>query len=102
MKCNQSHPGFELVSLCPFPTKITITPRTPPHLFDNHLRMFNMFIVFLLYETLSKISKNPILISCFLISMNHFRFWLVVFYGISTLVSYLIPNPVNTKYIFDI
>ena len=28
MKCNQSGPGFELVSPCPFPTTITITPRT--------------------------------------------------------------------------
>ncbi len=27
MKCNQPRPGFELVSLCPFPTMITITPR---------------------------------------------------------------------------
>ena len=27
MKCNQSRPGFELVSSCPFPTMITITPR---------------------------------------------------------------------------
>ena len=27
MKCNQPHPGFELVSPCPFPTTITITPR---------------------------------------------------------------------------
>ena len=30
MKCNQSRPGFELVSPCPFPTTITITPRAPP------------------------------------------------------------------------
>ena len=30
MKCKQSRPGFELVSLCPFPTTITITPRAPP------------------------------------------------------------------------
>ena len=30
MKCNQSNPGFELVSPCPFPTKITTTPRAPP------------------------------------------------------------------------
>ena len=29
MKCNQSRPGFELVSPCPFPTTITITPRAP-------------------------------------------------------------------------
>ena len=28
MKCNQTRPGFELVSPCPFPTTITITPRT--------------------------------------------------------------------------
>ena len=27
MKCNQSRPGFELVSPCPFPTTITTTPR---------------------------------------------------------------------------
>ena len=30
MKCNQSRPGFELVSPCPFHTTITITPRAPP------------------------------------------------------------------------
>ena len=30
MKCNQSRPGFELVSLCPFPTTITITPPSLP------------------------------------------------------------------------
>ena len=29
MKCNQSRPGFELMSLCPVPTRITITPRAP-------------------------------------------------------------------------
>ena len=28
-KCNQSRPGFELVSPCPFPTTISITPRAP-------------------------------------------------------------------------
>ena len=27
---NQSRPGFELVSPCPFPTTITTTPRPPP------------------------------------------------------------------------
>ena len=30
MKCNQSRSRFELVSPCPFPTTITITPRAPP------------------------------------------------------------------------
>ena len=31
MKCNQSGPGFELVSSCPYPATITITPRAPLH-----------------------------------------------------------------------
>ena len=30
MKCNQSCPGFELVSSCPFPTTTTNTPRARP------------------------------------------------------------------------
>ena len=30
MKCNQSRPGFELVSPCPFPMTITITSPAPP------------------------------------------------------------------------
>ena len=29
VKCNQSRPGFELVSPCPFSTTITITPQAP-------------------------------------------------------------------------
>ena len=32
MKCNQSRPGFELVSPCSFPRTITITPQAPPPL----------------------------------------------------------------------
>ena len=35
MKCNQPGLGFELVSPCPIPTTITITPRAPP--FGYHL-----------------------------------------------------------------
>ena len=31
MKCNQSRPGFELVSPCQFPTTITTSPRAPPY-----------------------------------------------------------------------
>ena len=38
MKCNQSRPGFELVSPCPFPTTITITPRAPPYISSLLLR----------------------------------------------------------------
>ena len=33
MKCNQSHPRFELMSLCPFLATITITLRAPPFIF---------------------------------------------------------------------
>ena len=29
MRCNQSGPGFELVSPCPYPATITIAPRAP-------------------------------------------------------------------------
>ena len=35
MKCNQSRPRFELVSPCPFPTTITITPRAPLQQLNN-------------------------------------------------------------------
>ena len=35
MKCNQSRPGFELVSPCSFPTTVTITPRAPPNTLQN-------------------------------------------------------------------
>ena len=31
MKCNQSRPGFELMSSCPHPATITITPWAPPN-----------------------------------------------------------------------
>ena len=37
MKCNQSRPGFELVSSCPFPTAIIITPRTLYAIIDQKL-----------------------------------------------------------------
>ena len=49
MKCNQSHPGFKLVSPCPFPTTITITPRAPPQKFVTPLKFlvnFNCFFFF--------------------------------------------------------
>ena len=31
VKCNQSRPGFELVSPCSFPKTVTIKPRASPH-----------------------------------------------------------------------
>ena len=52
MKCNQSDPVFELVSLCPFPTTITITPRAPPDSFDicpyQYILMMMMMIFYIL------------------------------------------------------
>ena len=36
MKCNESRPGFELVSPSSFPTTITITPRAPPSCEHNY------------------------------------------------------------------
>ena len=42
MKCNQSRPVFELVSPCPFPKTITITPRAPPH---SYLYIINLFVL---------------------------------------------------------
>ena len=40
MKCSQSRPGFELMSPCPFPSTINITPRVPfllySRCFDRH------------------------------------------------------------------
>ena len=42
MKCNQSRPGFELVSPCPFPTTITITPR---HLSRDCFNQFDLLII---------------------------------------------------------
>ena len=40
MKCNQLRSGFEPVSLYPFPTTITITPRTPLCFYCNLLTFF--------------------------------------------------------------
>ena len=44
MKCNQSRPGFELMSLCPFPMTITITPRAPPKLLITSLLLYSVSI----------------------------------------------------------
>ena len=33
MKCNEARPGFELVSSCPNPATITITPRAPHNIY---------------------------------------------------------------------
>ena len=45
MKCNQPRQGFELVSPCPYPATITITPRAP--LFDNNVFVYHHLFVHL-------------------------------------------------------
>ena len=55
MKCNQSRPGFELVSPCSFSTTITITPRAPPRYFNSKL-CFLFKIIILEFIVLSKSS----------------------------------------------
>ena len=45
MKYKQSHQGFELVSPCPFPTTITITPRATPKLARNDVMMIIKIII---------------------------------------------------------
>ena len=52
-KCNQSRPGFELVSPCPFPTTITTTPRAPPRrlMYSNYLYLIDIHVLILSQET---------------------------------------------------
>ena len=50
MKCNQSRPGFELVSPWPFPTTITITPRAPPSVYEHYFLILCMSFLTSQYE----------------------------------------------------
>ena len=45
MKCNQTRPGFELVSPCSFPKTVTITPRAPPFVEHNRHFLSTYFLV---------------------------------------------------------
>ena len=59
MKCNQPCPGFELMSPCPFPTMITITPRTPPqNVFTNHIYIYHYHHVVLLARISLTLSRH--------------------------------------------
>ena len=60
MKCNQSRPWFELVSLCPFPTTITITPRATP-LHYEHLLNSNTVSFDIVTDVLQRDSFVPFL-----------------------------------------
>ena len=57
MKCNQSRPGFELVSPCPFPTTITTTPRAP-YISFKFLTWEKRFLPFFLLCGFSFCSSN--------------------------------------------
>ena len=64
MKCNQSRPGFELVSPCPFPTTITITPRAPPlSLFSNPLFNRNFHFLAICFTLINRFRHQPVSIS---------------------------------------
>ena len=65
MKCNQSRPGFELVSSCPFPTTINITPRVLPSLFCftkfNFFKMISdiwIIIGYVLWSSIALLKEN--------------------------------------------
>ena len=69
MKCNQSRPGFELVSPCPFPKTITTTPRAPRFMQDGRKTVWSiLYVSFALFSSLkqnfiayrsSKVSSHP-------------------------------------------
>ena len=91
MKCNQSYPGFELVSPCPFPTSMTITPRAPPVSSINKNICKNICIKWSLLDIshechstagTSNIKKN-------ISQMIRHQ----LYEHISTFVGYLTPNP---------
>ena len=67
MKCNQSRPGFELVSPCPFPTTITITPQAPPPTTNYHIVAFSLDTWMLLASNTFLTHKNSANNSIFII-----------------------------------
>ena len=68
MKCNQSRPGFELVSSCPIPTTITITP---------WVVYYNTWIFLILLPNFLRISFYHVFQSKFILILNTFllRYW---------------------------
>ena len=48
MKCDQSGPGFELVSPCPCPATITITLRAPPYWLLDFNGLLTVYVNFML------------------------------------------------------
>ena len=73
MKCNQSRPGFELMSPCPFPMTITTTPRA---------NLVHLFIMWLMVSSLSP--HNLQVLFCWLLSILAVV-WMVSTYPLFTL-----------------
>ena len=59
MKCNQSRPGFELMSPCPFPTTITITPRAPDD--EHHMSWSSSPVLHVLFVLLGELLVGCVL-----------------------------------------
>ena len=109
MKCNQSHRGFELVSSCPFPTMITITPHFTelPKLETPHQIQFPGLPRISLFMEVSLFSRGIVTLTtsekvcgvvklCFILTKYCKIFGLIGLHGISTIVGYLKPNPLYT------
>ena len=64
MKCNQPRPGFELVSPCPFPTTITITPRIVGGQ-ELLLRCWNEgTTISFVYKNINSVIRNVVMVVC--------------------------------------
>ena len=86
MKCNESRPGFELVSPCPFLTTITITPRAPP------IKNWQKFISSLkLLCTLKKTKENFEQVHLFVVHLSFLRRGIILWIEITWP-----ENPANT------
>ena len=58
MKCNQSRPGFELVSPCSFPTAIMTTPRAPPLRVVYGNKTILLFVVIWQFHSVRHVSST--------------------------------------------
>ena len=66
MKCNQSRPGFGLVSPCSFPTTITITPRAPP-LYSKRIANFHVYSAYITWPEQIEPWVVAVLVSIFVV-----------------------------------
>ena len=92
MKSNQARPGFELVSSCPHPATITITPRAPPIAFcfidcvaslEKYVVKFSFLSCFRKYYVeVYSFSTDNIFFILFQILFSEVRSWpLIILFG---------------------